>query len=33
MVGQQRGALKCVSGVCRFFPAFEGARTELIFRY
>ncbi|MGZ3448438.1 MAG: hypothetical protein ACXVEF_02500 [Polyangiales bacterium] len=33
MVGQQRGALKCVNGVCRFFPPFEGVRTELIVRY
>ncbi len=32
-VGQQRGALKCVSGVCRQFPAFEGARTELVVTY
>lgn len=33
MVGQQRGALKCVNGVCRFFPPFEGVRTEFIVRY
>jgi hypothetical protein len=32
-VGQQRGALKCVSGVCRQFPAFEGAKAELVLRY
>ncbi len=31
--GEQRAALKCVSGVCRFFPAFEGVRTELVLRY
>jgi len=33
LFGEQRAALKCVSGVCRFFPAFAGARTELIVRY
>lgn len=33
LFGEQRAALKCVSGVCRFFPAFAGARTELIIRY
>jgi len=32
-VGQQRGALKCVSGVCRVFPPFEGAKAELVVRY
>ncbi|MGH7283840.1 MAG: DUF6029 family protein [Polyangiaceae bacterium] len=33
LVGQQRGGLKCVSGVCRIFPAFEGARAELTLRF
>ncbi len=32
-VGQQRPALKCVAGACRFFPAFEGARAEVVYRY
>ena len=32
-VGEQRGGLKCVSGVCRIFPAFEGARLELTMRF
>ena len=31
--GQQRGGLRCVSGVCRVFPAFEGARLELTVRF
>jgi hypothetical protein len=31
-VGQQRQALRCISGVCRIFPAFEGARLELVVR-
>lgn len=31
--GQQRGGLKCVSGVCRIFPPFEGARAELTVRF
>ncbi len=29
-VGQNRPALRCISGVCRQFPAFEGARLEAI---
>jgi hypothetical protein len=33
LVGQQRGGLRCVSGVCRQFPAFEGARMELTVRF
>ena len=33
LVGQQRGALKCISGVCRLFPAFEGAKSELVVTY
>jgi hypothetical protein len=32
-VGQQRGGLRCISGVCRIFPAFEGARVELTLRF
>src|SRR5262249_6899899 len=32
-VGQQRGAFRCASGVCRFFPAFEGVRAELTVRF
>jgi hypothetical protein len=31
--GQQRGGLKCVSGICKVFPAFEGARVELTLRF
>lgn len=31
--GQNRGGLRCVSGVCRDFPAFSGARVELTLRY
>jgi hypothetical protein len=27
-VGQNRPALRCISGVCKQFPAFEGARLE-----
>jgi hypothetical protein len=33
LFGEQRAALKCVSGVCRFFPAFAGFRSELVVRY
>jgi Family of unknown function (DUF6029) len=33
LVGEQRGGLRCVSGVCRIFPAFEGARLELTMRF
>jgi hypothetical protein len=32
-VGQQRGGLKCISGICRIFPPFEGARAELTLRF
>lgn len=32
-VGEQRGAFRCASGICRFFPAFEGARAELTLRF
>lgn len=32
-VGQRRAAIRCVSGVCRLFPPFEGARMELISRF
>ena len=31
-VGQRRGALRCISGVCRQFPPFEGAKLELTSR-
>ena len=32
-VGQNRGGLRCVSGICRMFPAFSGARIELTLRF
>jgi hypothetical protein len=32
-VGSQRGGIKCVAGVCREFPAFSGARGELVTRF
>lgn len=32
-VGQQRGALRCIAGVCRQFPPFEGAKAEAIVRF
>jgi hypothetical protein len=32
-VGQNRGGLRCVSGICRVFPAFSGARLELTLRF
>jgi hypothetical protein len=32
-VGEQRAAFRCASGLCRFFPAFEGARAELTLRF
>lgn len=32
-VGQNRGGLRCVSGICRIFPAFSGARVELTMRF
>jgi hypothetical protein len=33
MAGRMRGGLKCVSGVCREFPPFDGARMTLTLRY
>ena len=32
-VGQQRGAFRCASGICRYFPPFEGVRAELTWRF
>lgn len=32
-VGQRRGTLRCVGGVCRMFPPFEGARLDLTTRF
>lgn len=32
-VGQRRGAIRCVSGVCRQYPPFEGAKLELTSRF
>jgi hypothetical protein len=31
--GQNRGGLRCVSGICRQLPAFSGARAELTLRF
>jgi hypothetical protein len=31
--GQQRGGLKCVSGICKVFPSYSGARVELTVRF
>jgi hypothetical protein len=33
MAGRMRGGLKCVSGVCREFPPFDGARLTVTLRY
>ncbi len=30
--GGNRPGLKCVSGVCRDFPAFQGVRLEFVLR-
>lgn len=32
-VGTQRGGIKCIAGVCREFPAFAGARAQMIARF
>jgi len=32
-VGQRRDAVRCVAGVCRRYPAFEGAKLELVSRF
>jgi Family of unknown function (DUF6029) len=31
--GQQRGALRCINGICKVFPDFTGARIELVLRF
>ena len=31
--GQTRPALRCMAGVCRQFPAFEGAKLEIVARF
>lgn len=31
--GQNRGGLRCISGICRVFPSFDGARAELTLRF
>jgi hypothetical protein len=31
--GQNRGGLRCISGICRIFPSFDGARAELTLRF
>ncbi len=31
--GQRRGMLRCVGGVCRVYPAFEGVRLDATLRY
>jgi hypothetical protein len=33
MVGQTRGGLKCVAGVCRIYPPFAGARLTGVARF
>ncbi len=32
-IGSQRDGMRCVSGVCRFVPAFAGARAEVVARF
>jgi hypothetical protein len=31
--GQRRGGLRCVSGVCRVYPPFEGVRLDVTVRF
>jgi hypothetical protein len=31
-VGGNRGGIRCISGICRDFPAFTGARLEVVVR-
>ncbi len=31
--GGQRGGIKCVNGICRNYPAFDGVRLEVVARY
>lgn len=31
--GQRQGGLRCVSGICRVFPPFEGVRLDATLRF
>jgi hypothetical protein len=31
--GQRRGAQRCVGGICRLYPPFEGVRLDLAWRF
>jgi hypothetical protein len=31
--GSQRGGLKCIAGICRWFPPFAGGRIEVVSRF
>lgn len=31
--GQRRGALRCVGGICRLYPPFEGVRLDVAWRF
>jgi len=31
--GQRRGALRCVGGICRLYPPFEGVRLDVALRF
>ena len=31
--GSQRGGLKCIAGICRWFPPFAGGRLEVVTRF
>ncbi|MBI4950749.1 MAG: hypothetical protein HY908_01840 [Myxococcales bacterium] len=32
-VGQRRAAIRCVAGTCRLYPAYEGAKLEIVSRF
>jgi hypothetical protein len=32
-VDQRRAALRCIAGICRVYPAYEGARLEVVSRF
>ncbi len=33
LIGGQRAGIKCVNGVCRNYPGFDGARLEVVAKY
>ena len=33
VAGGRRGGLKCINGLCRIYPEYQGASLELVSRF